>query len=80
MLAFCHIYPDKKSYLILLFHIAKTYQLSLRKIVLSLINVRNKHKGQSRMNNPKTHATLGTRHRTRTKITKNTTQKKNQNI
>ena len=38
------------------------------------INVRNKPKSQSRMGNPETQKTLGTRHRTRTNETTNTTQ------
>ena len=36
---------------------------------------KRKPKGQSGMDNPHTHATLGTRHRTKTNKTKNTTQK-----
>ena len=36
---------------------------------------KRKPKGQSGMDNPHTHAPLGTRHRTKTNKTKNTTQK-----
>jgi hypothetical protein len=36
---------------------------------------KRKPKGQSGMDNPHTHATLGTRHKTKTNKTKNTTQK-----